>query len=111
MGAWQRRKGAAGEREFAKLLSDWLGVPVKRILGQARDGGHDIQARGCKFEVKRRKRIAMLRWFEQVERSAGDSAPVVAMREDNGEWFVTLRADKFIELLNRPDLQPKEERE
>ena len=38
-----RNKGAAAERELASMLSNELGVVVKRKLGQAREGGDDIQ--------------------------------------------------------------------
>ena len=37
-GRMARNKGARGENELAKLLSDELGFVVKRKLGQARDG-------------------------------------------------------------------------
>jgi hypothetical protein len=47
MGASQRRKGAAGENELAKILSDQLGWVVKRNIGQSRDGGDDITV--CQF--------------------------------------------------------------
>ena len=41
-GRGRRNKGATGERELAAILTDEMGFVVKRKLGQARDGGHDI---------------------------------------------------------------------
>ena len=40
-GRMSRNKGAGAEREFAALVSEALGVEVKRKLGQAREGGDD----------------------------------------------------------------------
>ena len=37
-----RTKGAAGEREFASLIYDHLGVKLIRNLEQSRGGGHDL---------------------------------------------------------------------
>lgn len=106
MGKSQRTKGAAGEREFAQLASHYLGREVKRLLGQARDGGGDVPVAPVLFEVKRRNRIAMLRWMEQAETSAREyaatgravHAPAVALREDNGEWYVLCSATTFFNL-------------
>ena len=39
----ERRKGADGERELAKLLYDRLGVELKRNLEQSRNGGYDLE--------------------------------------------------------------------
>jgi large subunit ribosomal protein L19 len=57
MGRAERLKGARGENEVAALLSESLGIAVKRKLGQARDGGDDIQVGRWRLEVKRRERI------------------------------------------------------
>ena len=79
MGASQRRKGATGEREFAQILSDQMGFAVKRNIGQSRDGGDDITVCQFRFEVKRRKGIAVHEWIDQAARASGPSdIPVVA---------------------------------
>lgn len=101
MGKMQRTKGAVGEREFGAFAGNALGLPAfKRQLGQARDSGGDVPVPPVLFEVKRRARIAMLRWMEQAERSAHPQGyvPGVAMREDNGRWYVLLPAAAFFEM-------------
>lgn len=98
MSASQRRKGAAGEREFFAWLSTRIGQRVTRRLGQARDGGLDGQVGRLAIEVKRRRGIAPLRWHEQVSKAAGERVGVVMMREDRGDWFVLLRAADFLPL-------------
>ena len=99
MGRMQRNKGASGEREFFSWLSDMLGKTVKRKLGQAREGGNDGDAGPLVIEVKRYAAFAVMRHFEQCEKAAGTGKfPVVALREDDGEWMVLLRAQDFLEL-------------
>jgi Holliday junction resolvase len=65
-GKTSRNKGARGEREFAEMLSNELGQVVKRKLGQARDGGDDIQVGRFRIEVKRREKLAIEAWCKQV---------------------------------------------
>jgi Holliday junction resolvase len=96
----QRNKGAAGEREFFKLLSASLGITVKRKLGQAREGGNDGDCGPLVIEVKRYRRFAVARHLEQAQRAAGDAGklPMVALREDGGQWMVLMYAEHFFQL-------------
>lgn len=82
-----REKGHSFERRIAADLTEDAGRPVKRNLAQTRDGGCDIRAGRLVVECKRRHRISMMRYWDQVERAAGrsgipDAVPVVVMRED-----------------------------
>jgi Holliday junction resolvase len=94
MGAMSRTKGANGERELARLLSDELGVEVTRNLMQTRDGGHDLNGlSGWCLEAKRRAKVTegeKRQWWAQAVRQSGEFAergtPVVAYRADRGEW-------------------------
>lgn len=101
-GARSRNKGSAGERELARLLSDELGVEVVRRLGQARDGGHDLDGLpGWCLEVKRRAKVSEAdkrRWWGQAVGAAEVQAlemrvldgwfarPAVLYRADRGKW-------------------------
>ena len=95
MGALSRRKGAAGERELATLLTDALGEKIRRKLGQARDGGDDIEVAGpFVSECKRRARIGhVYDWMAQAEFATpeGYHMPVVMMRADGQDWLVLMR--------------------
>jgi len=95
-----RNKGAAGERELAALLSEELGLVVKRKLGQARDGGDDIEVGKFHIEVKRRERLQVVEWCEQVEACTPiDGVPVLAFRRNGEPWRVVLRLEHFIPLM------------
>lgn len=100
MGASQRRKGAAGERELATILSEQLGWVVKRELGQPRDSGADLHICQFRFEVKRRKGIAVHEWVEQAVRASGPGdIPVVACRGDGKGWLVVMRLEDALPLI------------
>jgi Holliday junction resolvase len=97
-GKMARNKGAAGERELAAILTDKLGFVVQRKLGQARDGGDDIQIGKYRIEVKRRERVQVDQWAEQVEQAAGESdVPVVVYRRNGQPWRVVVPLEWFIE--------------
>jgi len=97
-GRMARNKGAAGERELAGILTDKLGFVVKRKLGQARDGGDDIQVGRYRIEVKRRERIQIDQWSEQVEMAAQPGEiPVVVYRRNGQPWRVVVPLEWFIE--------------
>jgi len=84
MGKKSRRKGAAGEREFAQITDGertWWAP-------------HDVNAYGRDWEIKRLKTgfaaaYAALEEFEQHEQKlGGDQAPIVGARQDHKEWLV-----------------------
>lgn len=99
----QRTKGAAGEREFCALLTEHGFANPKRLLGQARDGGGDVPTPPFLWEVKRRQKIATYEFMAQAIDAAGNHAkckvPAVAMRADNQEWLVVMRARDLLPLL------------
>lgn len=101
MGKSQRTKGAGGEREVCAILTAALGKKIERNIGQARDGGCDINAGSLVIEVKRRKTLTTFRgWYEQAKaavKRTGD-IPIVVMREDGGEFLVALSLTHFLQL-------------
>lgn len=114
-GRGKRNKGANGERELAGILSDELGVVVKRKLGQARDGGHDIEIGRFLIEVKRQERLAIEEWCKQIETACttysainedGNLAPpvpVVVFRRNGQPWRAVVPLDFLVKAM-REDL-------
>ena len=107
MGKLQRTKGATYEREVAKLLTDALALKFERVLGQARDGGGDVQAEGSGLmvECKRRKTLkGLYAWMEQARVSAFSELvpkiPVLAIRADSEETLIVIRARDLIPFAN-----------
>lgn len=105
MGKGQRVKGSVFEREVAAAFGAALGSTIKRHLGQARDGGEDIDAGKWVVECKRRKNYKTLEgYLNQVKhairkRDFGGGKPVVVMRADNGEAMALLPFSDFLELV------------
>jgi len=100
MSKMQRTKGAAGERELAGILTDVIGTKVTRKLGQARDGGDDIQTGKFKWEVKRRAKISVYEFMDQITAACKDGeTPVVAMRADHKGWLVMMRLEDALPLI------------
>lgn len=95
MGRASREKGKRGEREFAAFLRD-LGLEARRTQQfSGTEGTADVSSslNGVHLEVKRYAGIAAFRFLEQAERDSDpDDLPVVAMREDRGEWAIMFRA-------------------
>lgn len=101
MGAAERRKGAAAERELAALLTDSLGVQVRRKLGAARDGGDDIQVARYRIEAKNHARLALPEWLRQAEASCTEpgDVPIVAFRRPGGRWYVVTALEDWVPLI------------
>lgn len=85
-----------------------LGIKIKRNIGQARDGGNDIDLPPFLIECKRRKTLGTVYgWLQQAidslpeflrRHGASHAIPVVVAREDNGESIAILRLQDFIAL-------------
>ena len=104
MGKSSREKGKRGEREFAAFLRD-LGIEARRTQQfSGKEGTADVSSslEGVHIEVKRYAGIAALRFLEQAEKDADPaSIPIVAMREDRGEWVMMFRAKHLKQMAER----------
>lgn len=82
------------------LLSERLGLEIKRKLGQARDSGDDIQIGPFRIEVKRRETLSVMQWCRQVEACCGPGdVPIVAFRQNGQSWRIVLKLDDFLPYL------------
>lgn len=89
MGAMQRTKGQAGEREIAALIRDLTGWDVKRRVRQ-HDGDSDLEGiPGWSVEVKRHAsatRCDIAGWWRQAVTQAKGQLPVLFYRLDRDQW-------------------------
>lgn len=114
MGGKSRRKGGAGEREVVHSFREALGRDdIARNIGQARDGGCDIEIGVLVVEAKWYRSLPAIikKWYAQavqaatrrlVEKYGGhaiehrfEHIPIVVMRENGGEWMVLLKLEDF----------------
>jgi hypothetical protein len=105
VGKRQRTKGAAYEREVARFFSAAFGQDFQRNIGQARDGGNDIDVGPLVVECKRRKNLKGMEDFLKqalaaaVERGQNPSIPVVVMRADEGQSMVLCALPDFVRMV------------
>lgn len=90
MGARERSKGQRGENELAALLSDELGISIKRMLGQERDGGADLHVGPLRIQVKRCETIKIAEWWRQACADAAGGIPVLAYRASRRPWTIRM---------------------
>lgn len=101
-----RRKGVVGEREVADAFTA-AGWHVRGLEG---GGDHFAVANNepstrntqafLHLEVKRQERLKLPEWLRQARDEAPPGVPpVVAFRQNRGEWHVALRLADLLELL------------
>jgi hypothetical protein len=101
-GRRSRNKGANGEREFAKFLTDH-GFPAERGCQHA--GGFDSPDVKCPslpymhHEVKRVERLDLWGSLDQAIGDAGAKLPVVHHRPNRRGWVSILRTEDLLTLL------------
>lgn len=104
MGAKSRTKGASGEREAARLLTEALGTVVRRNLSQYQQRAlPDFVVGRLAVEVKRGATYLQGWWSQAVEQaeSAG-LTPVLMYRLDRRPWVVEVRASDLMPSLCDP---------
>lgn len=101
-----RQKGATGERELARVLTE-LGLGTCRRGCQYRGGADspDVVSDGGPLdrfhvECKRVERLRLEDALRQSIRDAGtDETPVVIHRRNRGAWLVTMRLTDWADLV------------
>lgn len=96
-----RQKGAAGERELAKILRDH-GYEARR--GQQFSGVNGdpdvVGLCGYHVECKRVEKLNLEAAMAQSERDAREGeVPIVAHRKNRSKWLVTMSLEHFLELI------------
>jgi hypothetical protein len=83
-----------GERELCRLLSEELGVVVRRNVDQARSGGADcLELRGFAIECKRKEQLSRPAWWAQAVEQGGKcgNEPIVFYRRNGEPWQALIR--------------------
>ena len=101
MGAASQRKGAAGERELAAVLTGY-GYEIKRggsmSFGEVPDL---VGLAGVHIEVKRVERLNVPEAMQQAVKDSvrfRDGMPALFHRRNRQPWLVTLRLEDFMQL-------------
>ena len=103
MSKFSGNKGAAGERELFSILSDKLGIPIKRGLSASREGGADsLDLPGFAVEVKRVEKENVSSWWKQTCNQAGERLPVLFYRASRKPWTVIVPLMFFLNQMDFP---------
>lgn len=98
-----KKKGAAGEREFANYCKA-KGFDVRRTAqynGKELDSKADvIGIPGIHIEVKRVEHLNIHQAVEQAKRDSkcSNEIPIVAHRKNGTKWLITMTADDWFKL-------------
>lgn len=106
MSGMQRRKGARGELEVVQMARAAGFLDAARTSdGRTQAGRGDIAGiPGVHLEVKRREKLAVRAWLDQAAAEAHPhDLPVVAFRQNAGEWYAALPLDELLALLKHRD--------
>ena len=98
MGKAQRDKGAAGERELAKILNENGIINAHRGYVQFKQSDL-IGVDGIHVEVKRQENTKIWEWIEQAKKEAIkrlDGIPVVFFRRNRSEWMTCQSLNTWI---------------
>jgi hypothetical protein len=100
MAASSRRKGVTGEAEVRRIL-ERAGYDVRGLEGRG-DWfcllGSDV---ALHIEVKRAERLKLPEWLRQAAAEAPErTVPVVAFRQNRGEWYACLPLAALVELAS-----------
>lgn len=103
-GRRSKRKGAVGEREAAKAITEHLGIEAHR--GCQNSGGPDspdvrIELEGVHVEVKRTERLSLYEAVNQAENDAEGKVPVVLHRRNNREWLLVVPLKRTMDLVTK----------
>jgi Holliday junction resolvase len=99
MPASSRKKGLLGEREVARIWQA-AGFDVRNLEAS---GDHLVVcANGVTIhsETKRAERLKLPEWLRQAADEAPQgTVPVVAFRQNRGEWYAALPLESLAELI------------
>lgn len=101
-GRGRRSKGAAAERELARLLSDHLGASIIRNLEQTRSGGADLLGVGAfALEVKRQESLSLGAWWQQAcdQAQRAGMKPALAYRQSRRPWRFVVQVGTVNEIF------------
>ena len=116
-GKGARAKGFQFERDFAKMLTERLGVPFQRGLGQSRAGGTEVcdvystEVPWMHIEAKRQKRCSIKGAMKQAVGDVVESGkmPIVITKDDREPIFVTMHFEDWVLMLEAFLSQDSEE--
>jgi hypothetical protein len=86
-----RRKGAGGEREWAKVCGG-------RKISRTGYDGPDVEGRDLELYEVKRPGSGVTKLHAAIEQGQEEGAPLVAIRQDGAPWVVAMSAEVWFEI-------------
>lgn len=101
-GRGAKRKGEVGERQVCAIINKITGEETKRKLGQAREGGGDVDWGPFLLEVKNRSTVSMPAWQQQVCTAVEgtDQVPAVVWKRKAEKFWIALPFEDFVQIFD-----------
>lgn len=94
-----RNKGARGERQLAKALTEYGYEARRGCQYSGANGDADVVGlEGVHIECKFTERLSIYDAMDQAKRDCKENIPVVMHRKNNCEWLAIMRLEDFIKL-------------
>ena len=108
MSSAAKAKGSGAERDVVKYLKEWFPYVDRRLAGATLDKGDVSGIPGVTIEIKNHAKMDLAGWTEELlVEMANDKAwtgTVLHKRKgkgDVGEWYATMPAKIWIELIRK----------
>jgi len=104
----RKAKGSSAERDVVNWLKKWFPYAERRIAGAHLDKGDIAGVNGVVIEVKNHRRIDLSAWIKELEIEIKNDKAWTGVvlhkrmgKGDVGEWYATMPAKLWIELINK----------
>ena len=112
MSSAAKAKGSGAERDVVKYLKQWFPYVDRRLAGATLDKGDISGIPGVTIEIKNHAKMNLAGWTEELlTEMANDKAWTGVIihkrigKGDVGEWYATMPAKIWIELIRKIDEQ------
>ena len=104
----RKAKGSSAERDVVNWLKKWFPYAERRIAGAHLDKGDIAGVNGVVIEVKNHKKLDLSAWIKELEVEIKNDKAWTGVvihkrigKGDVGEWYATMPAKIWIELIRK----------
>jgi hypothetical protein len=103
-----KAKGSQAERDVVKWLKQWFPYADRRLAGATLDKGDISGIPGVTIEIKNHAKMDLAGWLEELSTEMGNDNAWTGVvvhkrrgRRSPGEWYATMPAQVWVDLLRR----------
>jgi hypothetical protein len=103
-----KAKGSQAERDVVNWLKQWFPYADRRLAGATLDKGDISGIPGVTIEIKNHAKMDLAGWLEELSTEMGNDNAWTGVvvhkrrgRRSPGEWYATMPAQVWVDLLRR----------